>query len=87
MKVIFLTEGNLEAEVAQVFTAGSDTDMSRSSVDALSELCSPFLKEGNSAFIAAINEWSFSKRRILVTRITTAQMVQIKRKWDLITKT
>ena len=28
--------------------------MTRSTVDALSELCFPFLKGGNSAFIAAI---------------------------------
>jgi len=35
--------------------------MSRSSVDALSELCSPFLKGGNSAFIAAIVSGLFPK--------------------------
>jgi len=35
--------------------------MSSSSVDALSELCSPFLKGGNSAFIAAIASGLFPK--------------------------
>ena len=38
--------------------------MSRSSVDALSELCSPFLKGGNSAFIAAIASGLFPKTNI-----------------------
>jgi len=61
--------------------------MTGSMVEALSELCSLFLKGGNSAFIAAISEWSFSTPRISVTRITTAQMTRIEIKWDLITKT
>jgi len=47
--------------------------MTRSMVDALSELYSPFLKGGNSAFIAAM-EWYFFTKGISVTRITTAQM-------------
>jgi len=33
------------------------------------------------------SEWSFSKKRKPVIRITTARMVQIERKLDLITKT
>jgi len=33
------------------------------------------------------SEWSFSSNQMRVTRITTAQMVQIEIKWDLITKT
>ena len=61
--------------------------MSRSRVYALSELCLPFLQGGNSAFIAAIASGLFPKNRISVTRITTARMDQIERKWDLITKT
>ena len=35
--------------------------MTRSMVDALSELCSPFLKGANSAFIAAIASGLFHK--------------------------
>ena len=35
--------------------------MTRSSVDALLELCSPFLKGGNSAFITAIASGLFSQ--------------------------
>ena len=38
--------------------------MSRSSVDALSELCSPFLKGGNFAFIAAIASGLFPRTNI-----------------------
>ena len=38
--------------------------MSRSNVDALSELCSPFLKGGHSAFIAAITSGFFQKPNI-----------------------
>ena len=38
--------------------------LSRSSVDPLSELCSPLLKEGNSAFIAAIASDLFPKTNI-----------------------
>ena len=33
------------------------------------------------------SEWSFSTKRISVTRITTTRMAQIERKWDLIAKT
>jgi len=36
--------------------------MSLSSIDALSELCSPFLKGGNSTFIAAIASSLFPKK-------------------------
>jgi len=61
--------------------------MTRSIVDTLSELWSPFLKGGNSAFIAAIASGFVSTNRISVTRITTAQMAQIEIKWDLTTKT
>ena len=35
--------------------------MSRSSVDALSKLCFPFLKGGNSAFIATVASSLFPK--------------------------
>jgi len=50
-------------------------------IDALLELCSPFLNGSNSAFIAAIaSEWSFSKKQISVTRITTAWMGKIERR-------
>jgi len=59
--------------------------MSRSNVDTLSELWSPFIKGGNSAFIPATASGLLKKKRLSVTRITTAQMVQIERKWDLIT--
>ena len=59
---------------------------SRSRVDALSELWYLFLKGGNSTFIAAIASGFIFTVRILVTRITTARMTQIERKWDLITK-
>ena len=55
--------------------------------DALSELCSPFLKGGNSTFIAAIASGPFLKKRISVMRITMTRMEQIETKWDLITKT
>ena len=61
--------------------------MTRSMVNAFSELCSPFFKGGNSAFITAIASGLFSTNRISITRITTAQMAQIELKWDLITKT
>ena len=44
-------------------------------------MLSPFLKGGNSIFIAAVASGR------AVTRITTARMAQIERKWDLITKT
>jgi len=53
--------------------------MSRPMVDALSELGSPFLKEGNSVLFAAI---ASSKLANLVTRITTAQTAQIEIKCD-----
>jgi len=61
--------------------------MTRSVVDALSDLCSPYLKGGNSSFIAAIASGLFTIKRISVTRITTVQIAQIEIKWDLITKT
>ena len=32
------------------------------------------------------SEWSFSTKRVLVARITPAQMAQIEIKWDLIIK-
>jgi len=38
--------------------------MSRSRVDALSELCTPFLKGGNCAFIAVIASGLFHKMNI-----------------------
>jgi len=38
--------------------------MTQSMVDPLSELCSPFLKGGNSAFIAAITSGLFHKTNI-----------------------
>jgi len=37
--------------------------MTRSIVDGLSELCSPFLKGGNSTFIAAIASGLFSQTK------------------------
>jgi len=47
--------------------------LSQSMVEALSELSSPFLREATShSFL-----WSFSKKRILVTRITTGH-IEIK---------
>jgi len=57
--------------------------MTQSMVDTLSELCSPFLKGGNYAFIASIES---ATKQISVTPITTAQMAQIEIKWDLISK-
>ena len=57
--------------------------MTRSIADALSELCTPFLKGGNSAFLAAIASGLFPQTES-VTRIT---MAQIEIKWDRITKT
>jgi len=57
--------------------------MTRSMVNALSELCSPFLKGDNSAFIAEIASGLFPKPNVS-SRITTAQ---IEIKLDLITKT
>ena len=48
--------------------------MTRSRVDAPSELCSLFLK-------------GRSEDRISVTRITTARMAQLERELDLVTKT
>jgi len=60
--------------------------MTWSIVGALSELCSPFLKGGNFAFIAAIAS-VFSTNRTSVTQIATAQMAQIEIKWDIIIKT
>jgi len=57
--------------------------MTRSMVDALSELCFPFL--GRQLRIhCSDSEWSFSTNQISVTRITSAQ---IEIKWDLIAKT
>jgi len=61
--------------------------MTLSIVDVLSELCSPFLKGGNSAFITTIASGVFPQNRISVTRITTAQLSQTEIKWDLFTKT
>jgi len=58
--------------------------MTRSMVDALSELCSPFLKRGKSAFIAAIASGLFPQTEY---RLNTAQMAQIEIRWGLITKT
>jgi len=55
--------------------------MSRLRVDALSELCSPILNGGNSAFIAAIASGLCPQNEI-----STAWMVQLERKWDLITE-
>jgi len=46
----------------------------------------PILKEA-TAFIAAIASGIFLKKRTSVTKITTARMAQIERKWDLATKT
>jgi len=61
--------------------------ISLSNVDALSELYSPLVKGRNSTFTPAIASGLFPKKRISVTRITTARMAQIGRKWDLSTKT
>ena len=61
--------------------------MPRSSVNALSDLCSSLLKGGNSASIAAIASGLFPKKQISVIQITTARMVQIEIKWNLITTT
>jgi len=61
--------------------------MARSRVDALSELCDPLLKGSNAVFIAAIVSDLFLKKQISVTQTNMARMAQIKRKWDLITKT
>ena len=53
--------------------------MSQLSVDALSELCSPFLKGVNSTFIAAIASSVCPKTWLSIIRITTARMVQIEK--------
>ena len=53
--------------------------LSWSSVDAISEFCSQFLKGGNSAFIAAIANGLLAKRRIVIIRINTGRIVQIER--------
>jgi len=45
--------------------------MSRSRVDALSELCSPFLKGGNSVFIAAIVSGLFRGQFCCVGSLTS----------------
>jgi len=45
----------------------------------------PILKGRQLHIHCGDNDWSFSKNnRRLVIRITTAQMVQIERKWDII---
>jgi len=54
--------------------------MTRSMVNALSELCSPSLKGGNPAFIAAIADGLFPQTAY-------GPMAQIEIEWDLITKT
>jgi len=46
----------------------------------------PILKGRQLRIHCSDSEWSFFTNRISVTRITTAQMVQIGIKWDLITK-
>jgi len=53
--------------------------MTRSMVDALSELCSPFVKVGNFAFIAAIASGHIPQNEY-------GSIAQIKIKWDLIDK-
>ena len=58
--------------------------MTRSIADVLSELCSPFLKGGNSAFTAAIASGLFLQTEYRSLEKITAQ---IEIKWDLITKT
>jgi len=60
---------------------------SPSRVDAISELCSLFLKGGHYPFTAAKTSVFSLKKSISVTRMTTARMGQIERKWDLITNT
>jgi len=50
-------------------------------VGALSELCFPFLKGGNSAFIAAIASGLFPQNEY-----QSLEMAQIDIKWDLITE-
>jgi len=47
----------------------------------------PILKGRQLCIHSSNSEWSFSKKRISVTRITAARMTQIERKCDLITKT
>ena len=47
----------------------------------------PILKGRQHRIHCSTGEWSFSTKRISVTRITTAQMAQIEKKWELITKT
>ena len=55
-------------------------------VDTLSELCSPFLKEGNSAFIAAIKSAIFHKTNICHSN-HYGSTGPSRKKLDLITKT
>ena len=58
--------------------------VTQSMVEALSELYSPFLKERQLQIHCSNSEWAFSKHRISVTEVTTAQTAQIEIKWDLI---
>jgi len=60
--------------------------MTRSMVGAFFGVVFPILKGRQLRIHHSDSEWSFSTNQILVTRITTAQMVQIEIKWDLITK-
>jgi len=60
-----------------------DGVMGRSRVGAVSEF--PIRKGRQLHIYCSDSEWSFSKKQISVTRITTARMIQ--RKWDLMTKT
>ena len=61
--------------------------MTRLMVDGLSELCSPFLKGGNSAFIAAIENGRFPQSKYRSLEKLRPKWPKIEIKWDLITKT
>jgi len=52
--------------------------MARSAVDAISELCSSFLKGGEPALIASIASGLCIHALLSISRITTAQMAQIE---------
>jgi len=72
-------------ETATIFCSQSQRKINPLLKGALSELCFPLLKGGNSTLIAAMAS-GLSKKQISVIPITTARMAQIERKWDLITK-
>jgi len=60
--------------------------MSRAKVDAFFRVAFPIFKGRQLRIHCGDSEWSFSKKRRSVIRITMIRMAQIERNWNLITK-